>query len=158
MSLNSAPLLPPPRRRRHRGRLRIPLHRGLVSKHLPAQPRSDRRCSRPNALQRACLLARHKDCHFQAVIYCSESGNDIYRDWHVVGDPLLGVGAGLVTSVPWYFPLTVVFSAFRLLLRRLMEKAFRIYCLGLFVLACTSPAGKGAPKRRSWNILIRNSR
>lgn len=126
----------------------------------------DRWCSRPNGSQQACLLARrngaqrHKDCHFQGVIYCSELGNDIYRDWHVVGDPLLGVGDGLrvVTSVTWYFPLTANVFAFRLLLRKLMEKAFHIYCLGLFVLACTSAAGKGTQKGCSWNTLIRDSR
>lgn len=58
----------------------------------------------------------------------------------------------------------VVFSldsnafAFLFLLCRLMEKAFKIYCLGLFVLSCMSTAGKGTQKGCSWNILIRDFR
>lgn len=68
-----------------------------------------------DGLQQACLPAsrigagRHGDCHFQAVIYCLELGSDIYRDWHVVGDPLLGVGDGRLASLVWHFPLTVTF-------------------------------------------------
>lgn len=48
--------------------------------------------------------------------------------------------------------------AFLLLLRRLMEKAFKIYCLGLFVLTYMSTAGKGTQKGCSWNVLIRDFR